>query len=69
MSAGARNALIYLTFLAWAVVTGMAVIRHHLLSPICACERSGGATDGCACFESQLQQKLKEARSSRSSTH
>ena len=53
-----RNALIYLTFLAWSVVTAVAVIRHHALNDVCACEREGRVN--CACFERTFEDRLKK---------
>ncbi len=58
MSSHTRNALIYVTFLVWAVVTAMAVIRHTALNDVCACERDGRVN--CACFERTVEERLKK---------
>lgn len=57
MSAETRNTLIFATFLVWAVVTAMAVIRHTALNDVCACERDGKVN--CACFETELEARKK----------
>lgn len=58
MKTETRNALIYATFLVWAVVTAMAVIRHQALGDICACERDGRVN--CACHEREIEKMLRK---------